>query len=266
MSDEQPGSAEYATDAPLPNRLNRGTLLGCAGLLFVLAMPALLFVPLEDWSPPLWLGLLVPLIAFASAALGAWLLARVPASSPMRSRDPAHPLTSTGQSPVIERPAARPHRLAAAGAALLVVAGVGGYGLASASALARAPLMRGLGLSGLAGIALTLDGFLVSGGRLPVPAWRWVRVPVQSSLSRQGAPLVLMGLVEITWALWVALGAGLGLGAAGLALLTLVMVLAAPLGRRASPRQRDDERRSSPGRRLRVSESGEGKSVHDAES
>ncbi|HEX6122946.1 MAG TPA: hypothetical protein VFY89_07290, partial [Ktedonobacterales bacterium] len=129
MSDEQsmaPGEypGEYPPDAPLPNRFTRGTLLGCFGILFVLAMPALLLLPLERWSPPLWLQLLVPLAAFAAAAFGAWMLARVPAATPMRSRDPRQPLTGAGVPPLIERPARPANRLMAALVALLLATGV----------------------------------------------------------------------------------------------------------------------------------------------
>lgn len=257
MRDDLPESQDATADAPLSNRVTPGTLLGCLGLLCVLAMPALLFVPLEQWSPPLWLGLLVPLLAFALAALGAWLLARVPASAPVRSRDPAHPLTGTGQAPVLERPASRANRLAVVAVVALLLVGVAGYALVSASALALTPLTRGVLTSGFAGILLICDGLLIASRRLPVPAWRWVRVPVQTTLSRQGAPLVLMGLVALTWALWVALGAGIRLGAAGLALLTLLAVALAPLGRRLPPTRRAPDPRANRGGRLRVSDSGE---------
>ncbi len=245
------------SEGPLPNRITRGTLLGCSGLLSVLAMPALLFVPLERWAAPLWLWLLVPLVAFALAALGTWLLMCVPASSPMRSRDPAHPLTGTGQAPVLERPAARANRVAASSLAALVLAGMCGYLLASGSAMVLPRLERGIALSGIAGVVLIGDGLLVAGRRLPVPAVRWVRVPVQSSFSRQGAPLVLVGLVWVTWALWVALEDGIGVGAAGLALLTLAAVAAAPLARRAPPGGRRHDADRPNGRRLPVTDARE---------
>jgi hypothetical protein len=235
---ERPMPESSASEGPLPNRFNRGTLLGCAGLLSVLGMPALLFLPIEQWSPPLWLALLVPLAAFALAALGAWLLSRVPASAPIHSRDPEHPLTTTGLPPLMERPAGRANQVALWAIVGLVLLAASGYVLTSSSHMVQSDVERGIMLSGIAGVALIADGLLIAGRRLPVPALRWVRVPVQSAFSRQGAPAVLLGLVWLAWALWVALGVGLPTGAVGLALLTLLAVAAAPLGRRVPPRWR----------------------------
>jgi hypothetical protein len=127
-------------------------------------------------------------------------------------------------------------------AALLLLIGASGYLIASASRLRANHLLLGVFASGLSGILLISLGLLVAGRRLPVPALRWVRVHVQSNWSRQGAPLLLVGLVWLAWALWVALGAGYAFGAGGLALLTLVAVLVAPLAHRLPPRQPRDER------------------------
>jgi hypothetical protein len=247
MSDEQflaPG--EYATDAPLPNRFTRGTLLGCCGILCVLAMPILLFLPLERWALPLWLQLLVPLAAFTAAALGAWMLARMPAASPMRSHDPRQPLTGAGVPPLVERPARLANRLMVAQVALLLLICASGYVIASASRLRPHDLLLGVFTAGIAGILLMTLGLLIAGRRLPVPALRWVRVYVQSNWSRQGAPLLLMGLVWLAWALWVALGAGYAFGAGGLSLLTLLAVLMAPLAHRLPPRKRGTEHAGPP--------------------
>jgi hypothetical protein len=53
-----------------------GALVGCLGILCVLAMPALLFLPVETWGAPTWIILLAPLVAFGIVALGGWLLWR----------------------------------------------------------------------------------------------------------------------------------------------------------------------------------------------
>ncbi|MBF6590736.1 MAG: hypothetical protein IVW57_09430 [Ktedonobacterales bacterium] len=237
MSDEAPvARSNDPFDGPLPNRLTRGTLLGCLGMLCVLTMPVLLFLPIERWAVPLWLALLVPLAAFGAAALGTALLARVPAGAPARSRDPQHPLTITGAPPLLERPASAANRLAVVIVGALLLCAVVGYLLASASGSPAGGLVAGILLSGLAGAVLVADGLLVSGWRLAAPALRWVRIPLQARHAPQGAPIALAGLVWLAWALWVALSAGYGIGAGGLSLLTLAIVLAAPLARRAAPR------------------------------
>src|SRR5262249_60793067 len=62
---------------PLPNRFNRGTLAGCLGIVCVLALPAILFLPIETWGLPEWTLRLVPLPAMGCALGGAALLLRV---------------------------------------------------------------------------------------------------------------------------------------------------------------------------------------------
>lgn len=227
-------------DGPLPNRLTRGTLVGCLGILGVLAMPALLFLPLEIWAPPTWVALLVPLVAFGAAAAGAWLLARVPSSVPPRSDNPIRPLTTAGAAPLLERPARPENRWSLAVAGGLMVCAAAGFVLAARAGVRQRGLLAGIGVSGVAGGALVLDAVLVAGRRAATPALRWVRSPIQEAFARQGIPLALVGLVCVVWALWVATGAGYAWGAAGLAALTLGGVLAAPLTRRLPTRGRDD--------------------------
>jgi hypothetical protein len=252
--DDRLATARDSFDGPLPNRFTRGTMVGCLGLLCLLAMLVLLALPLERWSTPLWIGTLVPLAAFALAALGTWLVVRVPASTPERSHDPTRPLTGAGLPPMLERPAQRENRMAAGAAAVLLLTGGSGYILASASGMVLATLWRGIALGGLAGILLVVNGILVAGGWLPVPALRWVRVSVQSSVSRQGAPIVLIGLVWVLWALWVAFAAGMRVGAAGLAVLTLLAVVAAPLARSGPARRGAAHELSTDTRRLHITD------------
>jgi hypothetical protein len=219
-------------DDVLPNRLTRGTLVGCLGILCVLAMPLLLFLPLESWGEPFWVQLLVPLLAFAAAALGAGLLARVPAGVQVRSSDPRYPLTGAGSLPVREVPATPPNRVAMGTAALLVACALFGVLLAMWSEAREPALVAGVLMAGVAGVLLALDGLLVAVQRAPTPAWRWVRLPVQSRRAPRGSPLALAGIATALWALLILAYAGLKIGAVGLALLLIAGVVAAPLARR----------------------------------
>ncbi len=111
MSDESTSESRASDMAPLPNRFSRGTLLGCLGIACVLAMPALLFLPLDEWHVPGWVGVLVPLLALCALAVGAVLLARVPSATASAS-DPWRPLTGAGMPPLLEHPAASGNRAA----------------------------------------------------------------------------------------------------------------------------------------------------------
>ncbi len=91
-------------------RLDRSTLVGCAGILLVLSLPALLFLPLERLHMPIWVANLVLLLAIGAVVFGGYLLVQVPSQSPVRSHDPNFPLTTTGRSPLLEHPAERSNR------------------------------------------------------------------------------------------------------------------------------------------------------------
>ncbi len=224
-------------EQPLPNRFTRGTLTGCLGICCVLAMPALFFLPLESWGEPFWMQLLVPLAAFGSVALGAALLARVPPGVQPRSNDPRFPLTGEGALPLRETPATVPNRIALGVVGLLLcVIGLGV--LLAVSSGAREPaLLLGVLVAGVAGVLLALDGVAVAMQRAPIPAWRWIRLPVQSRRAPRGTPLALAGIATALWALLILAYAGFVIGAIGMALLLLACVLAAPLTRRVSWRQ-----------------------------
>src|SRR5215469_15675092 len=106
-------AGQVAPDGPLPNRLSWATLGGCLGILCVLALPALLMLPVERWDLPPWLAGLVPLVGLSAVALGIWLLGRVPAGggATQRMADPLRPLTSAGRLPLVERPATAANRV-----------------------------------------------------------------------------------------------------------------------------------------------------------
>src|SRR5262245_14985026 len=238
MPDHQLDQGEPAEHrGPLPNRFTRGTLVGCLGIGCVLAMPALLFLPLESWGEPFWLQLLVPLAAFGSLACGGALLARVPPGVPPRSNDPRYPLTGLGAPPLRETPATAPNRLALALVGLLLCAIALGVVLAMASEEQESALLAGVLLAGIAGVLLALDGAVIALHRAPVPAWRWIRAPVQTRRVPRGTPLVLAGIAIALWALLILAYVGLTIGAVGMAILLLVCVLAAPLTRRLGWRQ-----------------------------
>src|SRR5579864_6260606 len=95
--DETERLEEGTSAAPLTHHLDRGTLAGCLGILLVLSLPALLFLPLESWHLPLWLGRLLPLVVVGAVVLGVWLIFQVPSHAPARSYDPRYPLTRGGR-------------------------------------------------------------------------------------------------------------------------------------------------------------------------
>ncbi len=238
MPDNATGSSELpGGDGPLPNRFTRGTLTGCVGIGCVLAMPVLFFLPLEIWGNPFWMQVLVPLVAFGLVALGAALLMRVPSSRQLRSNDPRFPLTGVGALPLREVPAARANRLALGVVSLLAAGIVLGVVVAVSSGALEPTLLIGVLAAGVAGVLLTVDGALVAMQRAPIPAWRWVRLPVQSRRAPQGTLLALAGIAVALWALLILAYVGLEVGAVGLAVLLIVCVLAAPVTRRISWRQ-----------------------------
>lgn len=237
MSDHDPlydapgADSSLASAEPLSNRFTRGTLLGCVGLLCVLALPVLLFLPLDTWRVPGWLAVLVPLAGIGGLALGALLLMRVPPGSPP-APNPFAPLTAGGMPPLVERPATTANRIGVAVTLLLLSTALAAVIVIAGGAFQHHELLPALFVIGLCGCALIAYGALIGTNRLPPPALRWVRQPVTGHI-RQAAPLVLAGLAALTWMLLVAADAGYRWGFIGLGLLVVGGVLAAPLARRA---------------------------------
>jgi hypothetical protein len=225
-SDEE--TSGQAGRDPLSNRFTRATAVGCLGIAGVMALPALLLLPLEDWHLPAWLTHMLAIAAFGALAGGAWLLTRVPAARPAAATDARYPLTHTGMAPVVERPASGGNR-----AALVAVWGLAILALA-AYVLANVPAFHGslgadVALIGCAGLACGVLGVLVAARRAPVPAWSWVRTPIRADFQPQGVALVLFGGAGLGWALLAAAGNGYGWGVVGLAILVLGSVVATPV-------------------------------------
>lgn len=228
---DAPGAdSSLASAEPLPNRFTRGTLLGCVGILCVLALPVLLMLPLDSWRVPGWLAILAPLAGICALALGAMLLLRVPPGY-LPARNPFAPLTAGGMPPLVERPATAANRFGAAVALLLVSTAAAAILVIAGGSFQHHELLPALLVIGLTGCSLIVYGTLIGMNRLPPPAVRWVRQPVTGHL-RQAAPLILAGLAALTWMLLVAADAGYRWGFIGLGLLVVGGVLAAPLARR----------------------------------
>jgi hypothetical protein len=230
---------------PLPNRFTRATALGCLGIAGVFALPALLFLPLEDWRLPAWVTQAIGLAVFAALAGGTWLLARVPGAGAAHMTDALHPLTRAGRTPTREQPAERGNRAALLGFwALILVAAVGYVATSAATTVAR--FGASIAVVALAGLLCTALGGLVALGRAPVPAWTWARAPIRPGLRPQGLAMALCGLALLGWALLGAAGEGYGWGVAGLALLVLASVLLTPLAQRWPGGSFRPERRADP--------------------
>jgi hypothetical protein len=239
-----------ATSGPLPNRFTRATALGCLGIVAVLALPGLLFLPLEDWHLPKWALLLLVLFAFATLGFGVWLLARVPGSAIARSTDARQPLTHAGRAPVMERPATTANRVVLVVLLALGVLALTGYVVASVAAQVAVfgASVALVGATGLCGLTL---GVTIAVGRMPGPAWNWARTPIAGPVRSQGLAIALLGAAVTAWALLAATGAGYLWAALGLEALLLLSVVVALLARRGRPAPRlgadgESRRRSSP--------------------
>jgi hypothetical protein len=227
--DETDSLIPGAAREPTTPSLNRGTLIGCAGILLILSFPAFLFVPLELWHIPLWLGNLITLLVVTAAALGTYLLIQVPPDAPVRAYDPSRPFTSAGKSPILEQPARRGNQLILLVEYGLVLCATTGYGMVSFAAQDTEIAIGTLVLSA-SGYSLLLGGSLAGQRRIPVPAWRWVRLPVHGGVGRQALAMMALGLVLLVWSLilglkdsYLLLSLGLGiLFLAGILFLTLL--------------------------------------------
>jgi hypothetical protein len=236
--DQSPFAAGEYSDGPLPNRLTRGTLLGCVGLAGVLALPVMLFLPLETWGLPRWAFLLTQFAGFVALGGGIWLLAHVPSSARMRSNDPLHPLTVRGVAPVLERPAGWANRIGLGAVCALLTLGMAGFILAAFDLAWQPAVPLGMTMVALAGLGLAVYGVGITFGRLEPPAVRWVRTPATSQWLPQGGSVMLLGLTLLGWALLIAAEAGFAWGAIGLVVLLLGTLFLAPAFRRMPIRSR----------------------------
>lgn len=233
------GSRTWSDDdaeGPLPNRFTRGTLTGCLGILCVLALPALLFVPVEAFHLPEWVQRLIPLTGVAAAVLGAWLLSRVPPANGPRMGEPDRPLTRAGRPPVLERPATRANRYALASAVALVVCCVAGYALVSLADKPGGAVLAGTLVTYVAGAALIGMSLFAAVHRMPAPAWRWERVRVQRTIGTQAVPFACAGVVAVVWALFVAAGQGYFWAPLGVGAMILAGALTGPVLQRLPER------------------------------
>ena len=239
MNDEQqPHVAPEYADGPLPNRLTRGTLIGCVGLAGVLALPLMLFLPLETWGLPRWAFLVAQLLGFGAFGGGIWLLARVPSTARTQSNDPLHPLTARGAAPVLERPARQANRIGLGAVWALVVLSAAGFALAAFDITWQGAVPLGMAVVALSGLGLAAYGICIAVGRLEPPAARWVRTPATSRWLPQGGSVTLLGLTLLGWALFVTLEAGYAWGAVGLVVLLLSALFLAPAFRQLPARGR----------------------------
>lgn len=221
--------------APLPNRFTGGTLMGCLGILCVMTLPALLFIPIESLDVPGWVARLIPLVGVAMVVVGAWLLSRVPSRADAPAGDPAHPLTHAGRPPILERPASAANRVALLAALALCACCVAGYILVSMTAETSVVLVGTL-LTYLAGLLLFGASLLEMWLRLRAPAWRWERVTVQRNLAPQAIPFACVGIVAVVWALFVAYGQGYVWARIGIGALILAGALTGPVLQRLPQR------------------------------
>lgn len=230
------------TDAPLPNRFTRGTFMGCLGILCVLTLPALLFIPVEAFHLPSWVQRLIPLVGVAVVVAGAWLLSRVPSAYAPRPNDPQHPLTSTGRAPVMERPASGANRTSLGVAIALSGCCVVGYLIVSTTTRSDLSLLAGTLIVYLAGLALLAQSVLAVANRVPVPAWRWVRIVVQRHVGPQAIPFACVAVVSVVWALFVASAQGYFWAPLGVGGVILAGALTGPILQRLPERGQQEPR------------------------
>ncbi len=223
MSEDRERQLENAE----PARFTRDTLLGCVGLALILLTLPLLWLAVSIGEG--WLTHVLPLLAFGAAVGGAAVTLRVPAGQIARSNDPNRPLTRTGATPTIERPATPGNRASLTLVCAFVATALSGYGME----LAYPGGMLGLALMLATGGLLISQGVLVAWMRLPAPALRWLRHPLDSKTGRQSATLVALGLITLGAALFLALLDGYMWGTLGLVLLVAILVFITPLARRS---------------------------------
>lgn len=218
--DDLQETSQQDAAAPLPNRFTRATLAGCLGILCVLALPLLLYIPVERMGLPPWLDRLIPLVGVAALACGVWLIARVPGGAPPPEGTPLRPLTSSGRAPVRERPATTANRAGVLVSLGLAVCGAVGYLLVAFAPGGRG-MLPGTLLTGAAGVGLLVYAGLAAGQVLALPAWRWVCTPLGGGPGYQAGPPAVVGIIALSWALIIAVGAGYAWAPLGVGLLIL---------------------------------------------
>ena len=218
--DDLHDTSQHDAAAPLPNRFTRATLAGCLGILCVLALPLLLYIPVERMGVPPWLGPLIPLVGVAALACGVWLIARVPGGAPRPEGTPLRPLTSSGRAPMRERPATTANRAGMLASLGLAACCAAGYFLVDFAPGGRG-VLPGTLLTGAAGVGLLVYAGLAAGHVLALPAWRWVRTPLGGGPGYQAGPPAVVGVVALAWALVIAVGAGYAWAPLGVGLLIL---------------------------------------------
>ncbi len=225
MSETEPPTSDGAELTP-PARFTRGTFLGCVGLCCILLALPLLWLAVSVSAR--WASHLLPPLAFVAAIGGAALTLRVPGSQTFRSHDPRRPLTHSGASPTVERPASAANRTVWLLSASLALCGLGGYLLEIVHN--RDALGITLAIGG--GLALLGLGSLVAAGRVPAPGLRWLRLSIYGDATRQSAPLIAIGFITTGGALFSALLDGYAWASLALAALIAVVVSVTPLARR----------------------------------
>lgn len=223
--------------APLPNRFTRGTLMGCLGIVCILMLPTLLFIPVESLDVPGWVARLIPLVGVAMVVVGAWLLSRVPSGAAAPAGDPAHPLTHAGRSPILERPASAANRVALLSSLALCACCVVGYILVTVAAETSMVVLVGTLLTYLAGLLLLSISLLEMRLRLRAPAWRWERVAIQGNVAPQAIPFACCGIVAVIWTIFIAYEQGYVWAPIGIGALILAGALTGPILQRLPQRR-----------------------------
>jgi hypothetical protein len=235
--DETDSLTRDTTSVTSGSHLDRDTMVGCAGILLILTLLALFFLPLDRLALPAWLGNLLTLLGIGAMMFGVYLVIQVPShQTPERSHDPRYPLTTAGRSPILEQPAKRKNRAMLIFVSLQVAVALAGYGFVS-FALQPWGVVVGMVFISIAGYSLLVSGALVAGRYIPAPTWHWVRIPIQSKLAPQALPLLMVGMTAVVWGLILGVEnryilLPLGLGILLLAALGITRILQLPLGHR----------------------------------
>ena len=213
-------NAVLGSAPPAAARFTRQTLLGCIGIAAILALPGVLFLPLESWKLPGWVLATVLLAAMASLVAGMALVLRVPSSSEALSE--WQPLTRRGRSPILEQPARLGNRLSFVVLACLFAGIVGGVSLFISSP--RDDFW--VGFSFAAGWLLILYAGGVMTRYVPAPGLTWVRTFIVGRIPLGAIPAFVCGFVVTGWSMLVAEGRGLAWAPLGIGGIILAPVLA----------------------------------------